>query len=223
MDPCPICGSTERKEGNGRPRAACAGCGSLERQRALAGGLSDLLVPSGTGSGRVLECAPNSTMLLGSWLRGRGWHYESFDKRSFREPFHPGVFDTFVDHDADITDIRVAATGGYELVLLQHVLEQVPDYLAGLDEMARVVEPGGQAILEIAWRREIPETQPLPTNRHGHRWVIGADVLDELRHRFAVVEPRDLSDADGYRGTFFICRPDGVTASRRPRLLRRRG
>jgi hypothetical protein len=223
MDPGPICGSTERKEGNGRPRAACAGCGSLERQRALAGQLADLLVPSGTGSGRVLECAPNSTMLLGAWLRERGWWYESFDKRSLREPSHPGVFDRFVDHDADVTDIAFAATGGYELVLMQHVIEQVPDYLAALDELARVVEPAGRAILEIAWRREVPVTHPLPPNRHGHRWVIGADVLDELRLRFTDVEPRDVSDEDGYRGTFFICRPQAPAASHPRRLLRRRG
>ncbi|UGS38820.1 class I SAM-dependent methyltransferase [Capillimicrobium parvum] len=207
MRPCPICGSTERREGNGRPRAGCVGCGSLERQRALAGGLADLLVPTGNGSGRVLECAPNSPMLLGNWLRDRGWHYESFDKRSFREPFHPGVFDRFVDHDADVTDMRFARTGGYELVLLQHVLEQVPDYLAGLDELARVVEPGGRAVLEIAWRRERPTTEPLAPNKHGHRWVIGADVLPELHARFASVEPRELVDEDGYKGTFFICRP----------------
>lgn len=201
--PCPLCGSEGLVDYHDRPLAVCAGCGALERQRALAGQLADELVPR--GSARCLEIAPLNPYVFGGFLRARGWTYEGLDRRLFREGSDPGGFDDFIDHDRDLSDLRGLRTAGYELLILQHVLEAVADRRAAFDEIARVVEPGGRALLEIPWNPDAAETVGKDLDRYGNRWAYGRDVLDELQTRFADVAVRELADGP-YRGTVFVCR-----------------
>jgi len=203
MDPCPLCHADKLVAYHDRANAACAACGALERQRALARGLAVELVPR--GSARALESAPLNPFVFGGWLGDRGWTYESFDLRALRESSDPGGFDGFIDHDCDITDLRFAATASFELVMLQHVLEAIGDYGSALDELSRVLEPGGRALLEVPWEPSLPSSRHKEADRYGNRWRFGADLVDELRARFAAVEPRELREGV-YSGTVFVCR-----------------
>ena len=85
-----------------------------------------------------------------------------------------------------------APSGGYELFIAQHVIEQLDDYAAGLDEAARVLEAGGRALLEIPFDR-----QPSPTrgsrDRHGRVWSFGQDLRESL-HSVSSVAHVPLSE-----------------------------
>lgn len=203
MASCPLCGVADLVAYHDRPEAACAGCGALERQRALARDLAaDLAI---RGSGRCLEVAPLNPFVFGGYLRAQGWRYEALDKRLIREAADPGGFDTFIDLDRDLSDLYGIPGEHYELILLQHVLAEVPDYPAALDELARVLAPAGRAILEIPWSEREPTTEHRSErDRYGNRWTFGRDLLDELDQRFARVEPTELTEGR-FRGTFFVC------------------
>ena len=201
MPACPLCGSDELEDYHDRPRAACARCGALERQRALARDLASEFEIR--GSGRCLEIAPLNPFVFGGFLRARGWQYEAVDKRSLRERSDPGAFDAFIEHDADITDLRFARTDGYELLILQHVMEEISDYLAALDELSRVLEPGGRAILEIPWSPGTRTVHKDP-DRYENRWSFGDDLLQTLEQRFRTVTERQLREGV-YTGSFFMC------------------
>jgi len=196
-----LCGDSELVAYYDRPAAACARCGALERQRALVMELGDALVLC--GGGRCLEVAPLNAWVFGGYLRERGWRYEGVDKRSLREHSDPGGFDDFIDHDRDLADLRGLPTAGYELVLLQHVLEQVVDYRAALDELARVLEPGGRALLEIPGHTQT-RTELKPEDRYGNRWAFGDDLVEDLQRRFGSVQRRKAALGQ-YRGSFYVC------------------
>ena len=95
------------------------------------------------------------------------------------------------------------ATDGYELVILQHVLEQIIDYRAALDELARVLEPGGRALLEIPGHTQ-SRTEIKPGDRYGNRWTFGDDLVEDLRRRFGGVR-RHKAALGQYRGSFYVC------------------
>lgn len=199
--PCPLCGDRGLVAYHERPGAACAGCGALERQRALVLEFDAALTVS--GGGRCLEVAPLNAFVFGGYLRERGWRHEGVDKRRLREPSDPGGFDAFIDHDRDLTDLFGLETAGYELVLLQHVLEMVVDYRAALDELSRVLEPGGRALLELPGHTG-QRTELRPGDRYGNRWHFGDDLVEDLEARFGRVERRKVA-LDAYRGSFFAC------------------
>jgi SAM-dependent methyltransferase len=201
---CPFCGSSERREHGGRPEAGCVGCGSLERHRALAGRLGPELEPR--ASARCLELAPRSAEVFGGHLRRRGWEYVGVDRYDLRGASEPTAFATFIGRDVDATDLAFAATGSYELFITQHVIEQVADYPAALDEAARVLERDGRALLEIPWQPRLAHSRRRrDRNRHGSLWEFGADLPAELEARFESVE-RVVLEEGQYHGEVFVCR-----------------
>jgi SAM-dependent methyltransferase len=130
----------------GRPNAACVQCGSLERHRVMA-----LLIPSmirrTPAASIVLDVAP--TTLLSKILRGyRDRTYTSID-------FDPVADGRAVDSQASITmlPIRMDSVG---FMLCSHVLEHVPDDGAAAREIARVLVPGGTALIQVPRRLGVP-------------------------------------------------------------------
>ncbi len=153
----------------------------------------------------MLEVAPRTAWVFGGFLAARGWSYEGADRWDLRGASDPAAFRTFIHHDADATDLRFAADASYELLVAQHVFAQVPDYRAALDEAARVLEPGGRAILDIPWNRQAKVTRGHPRNRHGNVWSFGGDIVDRLAARFHRVEYVTMSEDDFPVGVF-LCR-----------------
>jgi SAM-dependent methyltransferase len=180
---------------------------SLERHRALVRELPAELRPRGCG--RCLELGPRSAEVFGGFLTRRRWRYEAVDRWDVRGARDAEAFG-FIDHDADATDLMFAATGAFELFIAQHVIEELVDYPAALDEVARVLEPGGRALLEIPYREDRARSVRQPPDQYGNHWSFGVDLIDELRQRFDVVEPVRVAE-DDYRGVIFVCRRGGRT------------
>lgn len=136
---CPVCGGRfrrfERAGLNGRPNAACPRCGAYERHRALWLWLRDF-TDFFAAPLDVLHWAPEP----GFEARLRALpnlRYESAD-------LEPGVGMATLD----ITAID-RPDASYDRVLCLHVLEHVGAERAALRELARVLRPGGWAVLQV--------------------------------------------------------------------------
>jgi ubiquinone/menaquinone biosynthesis C-methylase UbiE len=127
------------------------------------------------------------------------------DRWDIRGRTEPEAFGSFIHHDADATDLGFAPSGSYELFIVQHVIEEVPDYPSALDEAARLLEPGGRALLEIPFDETQPDTVHHPPNRYANVWAFGRDLRDQLNARFDQVQEVELSEGL-YRAPVFVCR-----------------
>ncbi len=168
--------------GGRRPHARCLHCGSLERHRALIGLLPGLR--SHAAQGVLVDVAP-SRQVTGR-LRGlaseAGVAYVGID-------FDPGADKRVVDVQASMTNLPLpdASVG---LMVCFHVLEHIPDDAAAMSEMARVLAPGGVAVVQVPRRSglptdEDPEAPPAERLRRfgqrDHVRFYGDDLEDRLR------------------------------------------
>jgi SAM-dependent methyltransferase len=200
-EPCPICGSTDRREAMEREAALCPGCGSLERHRALARSCAALFAD---GGGRCcLEAGPANPRVFGAHLEKLAWRYRSIDRWRTGNPHDPRAA-SFVDEETDLRDLSIFADGEFDLFIAQHVLEEIEGYERALDEIARVVRTGGTALLEIPFDRRRERSQPQPPDHFGNVWAFGAELLDQLRARFAEVREQPLAEG-AYSGTLLVC------------------
>lgn len=161
------------------------------------------LFESGAGR-RALEVGPLNPRVLGHYLRDRGWEYTSVDQSRRGNPVDPR--DTsFVDLEADLCDLSTIETDSVQLVLAQHVIEEIPDYPRAFAEIARVLGSGGTALLEIPFDAASPRSESQPPGAFGNVWRFGADLPDVARGHFAEVDV--LSYREGsHRGQLLICR-----------------
>ncbi len=176
---CPICGglgSSWLPGPNGRPNAACPTCKGLERHRVMWLALhehSKLL----ERPGRVLHVSP-----------------EGFLRNRLRDL--PGVSYTSVDLYRDDVDVKADLCalpfddGAFDHVVCCHVLEHIPDDRRAMAEIARVLRPDGQAIINVPlkWNRPTDEDPDAPEaeriRRFGqadHLRYYGPDVEGRLR------------------------------------------
>ena len=131
-----------------------------------------------TGRHRVLHTAPERC--LSERLRSLpNLHYRSVDR------FDPGA-----DIQADLGDLPLR-DGEIDVVITSHVLEHIPDDRRAMAELARVMRPGGTAIVMVPFDPKMPETDEnsvhdTPAKRmaaYGHPFhyrIYGADLPDRL-------------------------------------------
>ena len=179
---CPICGTRALRFARfglaGRGNARCPRCGSLERHRLLWLYLTrhTRLVQQRL---RVLHTAPEPC-LEGPLRQVRMWRYQTVDR-----------FSPLADRRADLTDLPYSA-GSFDLILSSHVLEHIPDDTVAMAELARVLRPGGVAIVLVPYDPRRPATEEGRTvtspaerlARFGHPYhyrIYGADLLNRLR------------------------------------------
>ncbi|WP_101523448.1 class I SAM-dependent methyltransferase [Nocardioides houyundeii] len=125
---------------NGRPGARCPRCRGLERHRFFAL-LLDLIGPQLTHVETVLDIAPTP---------------QSISCLSALEPsrylrLDLGLDNRLVDALGDITRLPVR-DACVDLLVCYHVLEHVPDDHAAIAELARVLSPGGLALVQVPIR-----------------------------------------------------------------------
>ena len=143
---CPICGTRALRFLPfgllGRRNARCPGCGSVERHRLLWWYLSRR-----TGllrqRARVLHTAPEPCLAT-RFRELSNWRYRTVDR-----------FDPAADLSADLVDLPLP-DGACDGLITSHVLEHLLDDRAALAELARVVRPGGWAIVMVPYDPKIP-------------------------------------------------------------------
>lgn len=218
---CPICQGTFDRfmDHRGQPRVRCPRCGSMERHRLLwlyFTRETDLL----TAPHRLLHFAPEWTFLR-HFRRTRSLDYVTADLESGLAEEHFDI--TRNPHPDD----------SFDVVLCNHVLEHVPDDRAAMREIARVLRPGGWAVVmvPVARGRAATEEDSTLTDRDERlrRWgqedhvrLYGADYVDRLHESGLDVEVRqllsDLDDATivrhGLRRTDDIFEADAIYLAR---------
>ncbi len=175
---CPICGHTGVMIAVGHPPrwdARCALCGSRERHRLL----WLWVTRSGTNrlaNKRILHFAPEKALRRA--LRDEPG-YETAD-----------LLQRGVTHQVDITRLPMS-DGTYDVVIANHVLEHIDDDRKAMRELARVLKPGGIALLTAPinpTRHKTYEdasiTDPAARAAHfnapDHRRYYGLDFADRL-------------------------------------------
>lgn len=151
-------------------RAICPRCGSIARDRFL---FFCFVGRNPRSRYRVLETSPR----LGKAYRrvmGRWFDYRAsdHDQRLHRT----GI-------ELDLQDIRLES-GLIDILLTQHVLEHVPDTDRALDEIHRVLAPGGAMYLQVPLLQGATSRPPEP-ELHGDdtpvEWRFGPDLTERLR------------------------------------------
>jgi SAM-dependent methyltransferase len=132
---CPCCSSEFSRfiPHRGRPFAKCPRCGALERHRLLVGYLRDQTALFAQPL-RVLHVAPE-WCLLRELRRQPNLDYVTADLDS-----------PLAEHHVDLLDLPFS-DGSFDWVICNHVLEHVADDRTALQEIRRVLRPGGVAIL----------------------------------------------------------------------------
>jgi len=202
MEICPICGGSEFSDFSGRPAALCIKCGSLERHRTVAKIFESL--PESKFQGHCLDVAPLNRNVYGEYLRQKGWRYTCVDKWKTGNPNDPRAVG-FIDYESDLVDLFMFRDGQFDLIVIQHVIEEIDDYRKALSEIGRVLSPRGVALLEIPYNVESPRTMKAGANNFGNLWQFGADLIDELRRALPWVEIAPMR-LGSYKGDLFICR-----------------
>lgn len=185
---CPVCGWRGRhfraflSADEILVRCICPACGSFDRHRLLALGLRRELARPGRREGALLAFAQSACVHDFLAREGAG--------RCFRADFdrHGPFAVEFV------TDLRAAgvATAAIGTLFCSHVLEHIPDLELCLDELARLLRPGGTAWIQVPVEPGLARSRPIPVDphrAHAHAWQFGADFGDLLRRpAWTVVE-----------------------------------
>jgi SAM-dependent methyltransferase len=174
---CPCCGGRYRRFVSRQGSLVCPGCRSRERQRVLWLYLRDEV---GLSRQRVLHLAPEAA--LTHRLRGiEGLAYETADLEL--RPLVDRVVDARALPHAD---------GSLDLILCSHVLEHIPEDVQVAREFARVLAPGGQALVQVPVDETLtatyedasivePEARERAFGQCDHVRVYAADVIERLR------------------------------------------
>lgn len=180
---CPTCHrdvASFRPGPSGRADATCPRCGAHERHRFLALVL-DGLAPWLSGVDVAIDVAPSRQMTPQlRRLCPRGYFSMDFD---------PGVDGRLVDLRTSLTQLPLP-DASTDFMVCYHVLEHIPDDRAAMAEIARVLKPGGMALVQVPWRgnRDTDEDPAAPVEERLERFgqadhvrYYGRDFDDRLR------------------------------------------
>jgi SAM-dependent methyltransferase len=192
---CPCCGMHARlflPYGTPpRSNRACPSCGSLQRHRVLAFYLRRELNIS-AASRRILHVAPERAIrsVLGSLRSGS---YVTID-----------VKQPTVSARADLARLPFP-DAAFNIIICSHVLEHIPNDVACMAEMQRVLTASGRALIMVPVKRQLSATLEDPSLTdpderlavYGHREHVryyGSDVADRLRTAGFAVDEVDMVD-----------------------------
>lgn len=149
----------------------CPRCGSIVRDRVQLHAFTSTTRPS--ASMRVMETSPR----LGESYRKAMAHWFHYLPSDFDERAHRGAV------RLDLQQLMLPDRS-LDVVLTSHVLEHVPDTQAAVDELWRVLVPGGKLCLQIPLLQGAtapPETPEFHGDDTPVFWRFGFDLIDTLR------------------------------------------
>lgn len=166
---CPVCGRGFKKflpygRIHPRPNALCPNCLSLERHRLLWLYLQER-TPFFASARPVLHIAPEACFIS----RFEDVHGDAYITADIESPLAKVKMDI---HRMPFDD------SAFEAVLCNHVLEHVTDDIQAMREIARVLKPGGFAILQVPFFHPVPEktwSDPSITDRKRREELFGQD------------------------------------------------
>jgi SAM-dependent methyltransferase len=130
---CPICGESSRFDNfSGREHACCWHCGSLERHRGQYVVLQEYLKNFSPTDSTAIQFAPDA---MTPFLRQYFQNFETADL--YREN---------VDLNLDLRNLALDDET-YDFLFASHVMEHVDDDMTALNEIYRVLKPGGLACI----------------------------------------------------------------------------
>ena len=177
---CPICKYSgafmdfNRPAGN-RKHAKCPNCNSLERHRIQFVVLQEILRDFQPSKKKMLHFAPEE--FFRKFFSGQFAEYETAD-----------IAMRNVDHKVDIQELPFA-DATYDFVFASHVLEHIPDDLKALQEIRRILKPGGIAVLPVPLicEKTVEYPEPNPYEDH-HVRAPGLDYFDRYNVYFSQVK-----------------------------------
>lgn len=166
---CPICSKSFRKflpygRINPRPNALCPNCLSLERHRLIWLYLKEKTAFFRTKQ-RVLHIAPEGCFIS----RLQKIHQEHYITADIESPLAKVKMDI---HKMPFEN------SSFDVVLCNHVLEHVSDDIEAMKEIARVLTPGGFAILQVPFFHPVPDktfSDASITDRKTREKIFGQD------------------------------------------------
>lgn len=190
---CPVCGWQGRhfraflSADEIIPRCICPGCGAFDRHRLLALGLRRDLARPGRPEGTLLAFAQSPCVHDFLAREGAGRCFRaSLDWRGSPA----GDF---------VTDLRAAGIGTASIgtLLCCHVLERIPALDPCLDEIARLLRPGGIAGVQVPQEPGLARSRPIPVDphrAHASAWRFGDDFGARLQRPAWTVEEIGAAD-----------------------------
>jgi SAM-dependent methyltransferase len=185
---CPLCSfegrfATDRSATGNRPFALCPNCGSAERHRLQFLAMSELRTTVDFSQLSLLHIAPERAMgeILKSWFGS----YVTAD-------LDPNGVDFQLDLTAaDLPD------NSYDVLYASHVLEHIPADDKALAEIARILRPGGFAILPVPLVGEHTIEYASPVRAEfGHVRAPGYDYYERFDHYFSRTQLFSSGDFD---------------------------
>lgn len=180
---CPICGyNGPFMNKNNRLRAKCPKCGELERARMAMLVVNQIYDDSKASETDVLHVSP-----------------ENFLRKIFKEKYKSYISSDLyredVDHQFDIQSIPYP-DNSFDLVFASHVLEYVKDDRQAIQEIKRVLRPGGLAFLPVPMLHDKTiDFEERPPNKRIIRET-GIDYFERYREVFSEVTVYEPSSFD---------------------------
>jgi SAM-dependent methyltransferase len=170
---CPCCGWTGLQFRSFavaeymRHDVVCPGCGSFERHRALASFYRRFFAGARPRPGRLMHFAPEPC--LADTLESLCDRYET---SAYGET-------TSADYRLDLTRIALPDST-LDAVVLNHVLDCMPDDRTAVGEIFRVVRPGGVVLAVVTFEQQAA-TREIPVSSNSCHRVYGAmDLADRF-------------------------------------------
>jgi len=185
---CPICEYTgpfmDADDPSGlRPNAKCPSCSGVERHRMLWLTMGQLSSRYDFQSLGLLHFGPEKQL--------KGPFRELFGRYETADLFSPDV-----DHTVDLRDLPFG-DGSYDVIVAAHVLEHIKEDEAAIENIHRVLKPGGFAILQVPlFGPNTVEYQTPNPHEWGHIRAPGEDYFERYRKIFPRVEEFRSSDFD---------------------------
>ena len=177
---CPICNyKGPFMDKNNRHRAKCPKCGELERARMAMLVANEIYDDHKASQTDVLHISPEN------FLR-------KIFKKKYKSYISSDLYRKDVDHQFDIEEIPYP-DNSFDLVFASHVLEYVKNDKKAINEIKRVLRPGGLAFLPVPMLHDKTiDFEERPLNKRIIRET-GVDYFDRYREVFTEVKVYDPS------------------------------